>query len=270
MTVALVLLAASYSVATSRLWQRTGVGRGVRPWEVIAAGTGWLTLVLALISPLDTMSDILFAAHMTQHELLMLIAAPLIVLGRPLVVLVWVLPKGGRHRIRRAQRPWVMSVWRHVTAPLTVLLLHAATVWAWHLPVLFDLALAHEGIHALQHAMFFGTAAMFWWALIHGRYGAVGYGVAVLFVFVTALHTSVLGALLTFAPRVLYSSYAHPAPALRIDPLEDQQLAGLLMWVPGGVLFVLVGLGLFAAWLGEGRRRDAVNQSGSSAARMRV
>src|SRR5205085_449147 len=85
----------------------------------------------------------------------------------------------------------------------------------------------------------------------HGRYGRIGYGVAVLFVFLTAMHSSVLGALLTFAGSLWYPSYSGPAHVLHVDPLRDQQLAGLLMWVPAGVVFTLMGLGLFAGWLGN-------------------
>jgi cytochrome c oxidase assembly factor CtaG len=112
-----------------------------------------------------------------------------------------------------------------------------------------------EPLHAFQHLTFFATAALLWWALIHGRYGKVGYGVSVLFVFATVMHTSVLGALISIAPRVLYPIYQQRSLALGWDPLEDQELAGILMWVPSGVLLTLVGLALFAAWLGEAERR---------------
>jgi putative membrane protein len=152
------------------------------------------------------------------------------------------------------QRPTVVGFWRGLTAPVAVLLLHGAVVWIWHLPALFEWALRDEGVHAFQHLCFFWTAALFWWAVVHGRYGPLGYGVAVVFVFVTAVHTSVLGAILTFAPGIWYPTYASIAAARGTSALDDQRLAGLLMWVPSGALFILFGLALFAAWLGAAER----------------
>jgi cytochrome c2 len=124
-------------------------------------------------------------------------------------------------------------------------------LWAWHLPVAFEWALHDSNVHAMQHLMFFITAALFWWAIIHGRYGRLGYGMAVFFVFATAMHTALLGVLLTYATHLWYPTYAHTAP----HALEDQQLAGLIMWIPAGVIFTLIALALFAAWLGESERR---------------
>jgi cytochrome c oxidase assembly factor CtaG len=150
------------------------------------------------------------------------------------------------------QKP-LTSFWAVLTAPVAVFSLHAAALWVWHLPALYDYALEHEAVHVVQHACFFGSAALFWWGIAHGRYGRLGYGAAVVYVFATALHGGALGALLTFSPRVWYTPYTmnHP-PGL--TPLEDQQLAGLLMWVPAGILVAAGALVLFAAWLRESDR----------------
>jgi putative membrane protein len=252
---ALVASGVVYAGAVWRLWRRAGVGRGARWRDVTCFAAGWAVLLVALVSPLDALSDLLFAAHMTQHELLMLVAAPLIVLGRPLAVLPWLLPRALRHRLRRVQQPSLMAAWRRLTAPVTVLVLHGLIVWIAHVPSLFEAALAHDGVHAMQHLLFFWSAALFWWALVHGRYGRLGYGVSVLFVFATALHTSALGALLTFSPTVWYPTYRDTASGSVGGALGDQQLAGLLMWIPAGALFTLIGLALFGAWIGEASRR---------------
>ena len=119
-------------------------------------------------------------------------------------------------------------------------------------------AIVHHG-RLVQHVMFTGTACLFWWGLVHGRYGRIGYGAAVLYVFLTAVHSSILGALLTIAPEPWYPKYGAAAAAWQIDVLDDQRLAGLLMWVPSGVVFILFGLGLFAAWLGESEKRAALS-----------
>jgi putative membrane protein len=110
-------------------------------------------------------------------------------------------------------------------------------------------------LHALQHFCFFFTAALFWWTLVQGRYGRAGYGAGVLFVFITSVHSGILGALMTFGRALWYPTYDAPARAAGIDPLRDQQLAGLLMWIPAGLILMIVGLALCAAWLGEAERR---------------
>ena len=97
---------------------------------------------------------------------------------------------------------------------------------------------------------------MFWWTLIEGRYGRFGYGAAFAYVFTTALHTSVLGALITFTGRLWYPIYAGRTAPWHLSPMEDQQLGGLIMWIPCGVVFVIVGLAMFAAWIGESERRQ--------------
>jgi putative membrane protein len=138
--------------------------------------------------------------------------------------------------------------------------LHAIALWIWHIPALYQAALRSDYIHGVQHFFFFVTASLFWWALIHGRYGRVGYGIAVLYVFVTTLHSGILGALLTFSSRVWYPYYQRAGLAWGIDPVEDQQLAGLIMWVPAGIILVVLGLSLFAMWLSEAEKRVAINE----------
>jgi putative membrane protein len=256
---------ALYGAGLARLWKSAGRGRGVRPWQALSFLGGWLWLVVALVSPVDAVSTLFFSVHMAQHEILMLVAAPLLVLARPLAVFVWALPP----RARRAagdltRRRWVRGPWTFLTGGLTVFLLHGAALWLWHAPRLFQATLASDAVHALQHTSFLFTATLFWWALVHGRYGRLGYGAAVAYVFTTALHSSVLGALLTFAPRLWYPVYAERTARYGLDPLEQQQIAGLLMWVAFGVVFVVIGLALFAAWLGEAQRRSELAASPAS------
>ncbi len=260
LTIALSALA--YAVGLGRLWRHAGVGHGVTRAQVVWFSLGLLTLAAALISPLDRLSDSLFSAHMSQHELLMVVAAPLFVLGKPLSVYLWILPPNGRLAVGRAlQQPALRDGWSILSAPLLVLVLHAFVRWLWHLPALFEAAMRHEALHAVQHFSFFLSAALFWWALIHGRYGKAGYGLSVLFVFATALHTSILGALISVAPHLLYPIYGARALGLGFQPLDDQALAGLIMWVPSGALLSATALALFAAWLGEAERRARRRES---------
>src|SRR5687768_4305938 len=172
-TVALLCLSAAvYAVGVRALWNRAGTGRGVSRWQAAAFAAGLLTLALSLLSPLAWLSDLLFSAHMTQHEILMLVSAPLLVLGHPVVAALWAAPAAWRDAWSDASgRPRVAAVWRALTGPLAVFLLHALAIWLWHIPQLYEAALGHDGIHALQHATFVLTAALFWWGMIDGRYG---------------------------------------------------------------------------------------------------
>lgn len=247
-----------YAFGLARLWRRAGVGEGIRRWEAGCFAAGWLALSAALVSPLHALGGFLFSAHMAQHEVLILVAAPLLVLGRPLAPFLWALPREDREAAGRwAQEPAFLRSWRALTAPATVWVLHGAALWIWHLPALYQAALRDELLHALQHLSFFGSAALFWWALVHGRFGRGGYGASVLWVFTTSVHSGVLGALLTFAPRLWYPLYQVRTAEWGLSALEDQQLAGLIMWVPAGIFFLALGLGLFASWLGEAERRVA-------------
>lgn len=216
---------------------------------------GWFTLFIALVTPVHSLGAQMFWVHMTQHELLMIVAAPLLVLSRPVVWFLWALPQNLRVRLGVffKRRP-IDGLWCAMTAPLFVWLLHGATLWVWHIPSLYDASVDMEWVHALQHTMFLGTALLFWWTLLHGRHGRMTSGAGVVYCFTTAVHTSALGALMTFAQRAWYPVYAGRTTAFHLTILEDQQIGGLIMWVPAGVVFVGLGLWLMAAWIRESEK----------------
>ncbi len=250
----LVVSAWIYRRGVRRLGAELDAGHGLRGWEVAAFWAGWWTLVLALSSPLHPWGQVLFAAHMTQHELLMVGAAPLLVLGRPFLALMFALPwADARQLSRAARRPALRRTWRTLTHPVVAWAVHAAALWLWHEPVLFQATLVRPWLHDLQHLSFFGSALLFWWSALNARARLQGFGVAVLYLFTTMAHTGLLGALLTFATRPLYPDYAAGARAWGLTPLEDQQLGGLIMWVPAGFVYMIAGLALVAGWM---RRAD--------------
>lgn len=252
----MLVSAACYGFGLKRLWQHAGRAHGLRWGHVLAFALGWSAVAFALLSPLDPLSDVLFSAHMTQHELLMLLAAPLMVLARPWLALLWAMPARGRVRsLELVGRPRVRRAWRAASHPALALGVHGLTLWLWHVPALFAAALESEAVHALQHATFFFTAALFFWALFDGRYGRAGYGASAVFVFLTALHSGVLGALLTVASGLWYPIHAARTDLWGLCALADQQLAGLIMWIPAGAALLVIALALFAAWLRESERR---------------
>ena len=134
-------------------------------------------------------------------------------------------------------------------------MIHAVALWVWHLPSLFQATIDNDWIHTAQHASFLGSALLFWWAIIGGRHHLSGYGMAVLYMFTTALHSGLLGALITFARSVWYPAYAHTTQSWGLTPLEDQQLGGLIMWVPAGLVYIFAGLAFVVAWMRESERR---------------
>jgi putative membrane protein len=247
-----------YLAGVARLRRRQSGTVWYEPWLF---ALGWCALVIAAMPPLDAVAIELFSVHMIQHELIMLVGVPLVVAGRPLSACLWGMPGN----LRRAAGRWLKSgalagARSALTAPIVAWALHGGAIWLWHVPALYRAAVMSEGVHALQHATFAGTAALFWWGLLGGQYGRVGYGAAVFYVFTTAIHTGLLGATLTLSPQVLYPVYEGPARARGVDVLADQQLAGLFMWIPGGVVLMLLGIAIFAAWLGAAERRQSLRE----------
>jgi cytochrome c oxidase assembly factor CtaG len=232
-------------------------GRGIESWESRCYWTGWTTLAIALASPLHTMGEVLFSAHMGQHELMMLVAAPLLVLGRPVVPFLWALPARWRRPVALPfLSPVVQKSWAFVSQPFHAWWLHGAALWIWHMPGLYEATVASDLVHTMQHLSFLLTALLFWWALLCGSAFRRNYGLGAMYVFGTALHSSILGALLTFAPTVWYPVYSESTWAWGLTALEDQQLGGLIMWVPAGVLYTAAGLALVAAWLRDSELRS--------------
>jgi putative membrane protein len=254
----LCLLAAAglgYALGLLRLWRHAGRGRGVATHQAWAFGIGWITLVAALVSPLDPLGSRLFSAHMVQHELLMVVAAPLLVIGRPLATWTWALSPPQRQRVGRwlQNRGW-QGLWAKLTDPLVAWALHALALWAWHIPTAFNAALESEALHVTQHVTFLGTALFFWWSVLgHDPRGRYGPGHSAAYLFTTMLHTGALGALLSLAPTPWYTPYIAHTTALGFDPVEDQQLGGLVMWVPAGLAYVIAALAVVGRMLTRAR-----------------
>ena len=254
-----LLLASSlalYALGLARLWGRAGSGRGITRGQALRFALGWLALFVALLTPVDTGGDKLFAVHMVQHELLMVVAAPLLVLGRPLEAWAWGLPPSWRPRFARVARVrWLARAWDAITEPAGAWCIHFAALWAWHVPRFFEAALESEAIHVAQHASFLASALLFWWA-VFGRGVRRADGASLALVFTTMMHTSALGALLTFAPAPWYPHYVGTT---MLSPVEDQQLGGLVMWVPGSVSYLAAALWIVAGWLRRPAPRAALS-----------
>jgi putative membrane protein len=225
--------------------------------EAWCYGAGWTCLVVALLSPLHPFGQEFFSVHMVQHEVLMVAAAPLLILGRPMLVMLSALPHAtARRGVELLRRHGGRHAWHGLTDPFIAWLVHAAALWIWHIPALFEATIESKALHALQHVSFLGSALLFWHAVFFGPRRKSGYGMAVVYLFTTALHSGALGALLTFATVHWYPAYASGAGIAGLTSLEDQQLGGLIMWIPAGIIYLVAGLALFALWI-RGARRPA-------------
>lgn len=253
---ALLFSATLFTVGLYRFYHESSKRKTRRMWSAIYFAGGWLSLFVSLVSPVHAWSRVLFSAHMTQHEILMLVAAPLLVLSQPLVPFMWALPlKWSRRLGKIGKSPIISKAWHWVTIPIVAWIVHAVALWTWHIPTLFEAVMQNELVHTAQHLSFLVSSLLFWWALIHGARGIAGYGAAALYVFTTSLQSGLLGALITLAGTVWYPSYIGLTQSWGLTPLEDQQLGGLIMWIPAGLIYVFAGLLLFQGWLRESESR---------------
>jgi putative membrane protein len=248
---------ALHARGATKFFARAEHSRNTVVREVAFFWSGIVVLAVALISPLHRLGGVLFSAHMVQHELLMAVAAPLLVLGRPAVPLLWGLPISMRKGIGgffSGER--IRAIWRAATLPVTAFTLHAVAIWVWHSPRLYDASVTSELVHGAQHLSFLGTALLFWWSILHAPSRSRRSGTGIVFLFATAVHTSLLGALLSFGGGVWYSAYSNAGTLpWGLTALEDQQLGGIIMWVPGSLAYVAGALFLMSRWLRESAAR---------------
>lgn len=226
---------------------------------------------LALASPLDTLAARRFSAHMVQHLLLMLFIAPLLVVGRPGIALLGILPLASRRRTGRAWHRAMASVAPWLMNPVSVWLLNTITLWFWHLPAPYDLALRHEGIHILEHLSFVTTSLMMW-RLLLGATGArrLRPGASILFIATQAAQSGMLGALLAFSTRPLYGAHQLPLAGTSLSALEDQQLAGLIMWIPANLGYLGAMCLLLYQWLESAASTNPRHRDGNAPSGQRM
>lgn len=263
--VPLLISAGLYAFGFSRLYARSGGGRARLVRSATLYAGGWAVLALAVVSPLHQAGERSFAAHMVEHELLMLAAAPLLVASRPVAIFLWAFPPQARQALGGVGRQsWFTAPWRALTEPITATLVQAAALWLWHAPTLFDAALASDGWHVAQHLSFLVSALLFWSAMLDGR-GARALGLAALCLFATSVVSGALGALMAFSQSPWYQGYAALGLApFGLTPVEDQQLAGLLMWIPGGLVHAGAALILLSRLLREPSRASGAPSEGIS------
>jgi len=214
-------------------------GFGLRQILCFIAGT--MMLATALLSPLEGLSKPLLSAHMVQHILLIAVAPPLLVLGKPEVAWLWALPQSWRRGLARSgPMRSALAFLSPCARPIPAALIHMATLWVWHSPMLFDAAIASDRLHWLEHVLFFGTALLFWRAVIKAHSGREAAAAALVASFITLLQSGLLSALLSFAREALY--HTPDTADWGLTALEDQQLAGAIMSLPMCAIYLIAGL----------------------------
>lgn len=200
-----------------------------------------LMLFAGLVSPLGPLGSALGSAHMLQHMMLFF-SAPLLILSYPIATILWALPRSwAQHINSRSKR--ALPAWKLISSATFAWTFHAVVMWAWHSPPLYLSALDAKWLHHLMHFSFLVSGILLWWAIFQR------IGIGLLLLFTTMLHGGILAALMTFSGQVWYPHYTETTTAWGMTALEDQQLAGMVMWVVGGLGYLLAGLGMIGLWL---------------------
>ncbi len=246
----MALVTGAYFYALGPLRRRYGWADAVDRRKVALFVAGMVVFALALVSPLDELSDeYLFSAHMVQHMLIAVIVPPLWLLGTP----GWMVAPLFR-------RPAVAHVARWLAMPVVAFALFNADLWIWHLPALYDATLVNEGLHVFEHLTFVGTAVIFWLPILSPvrAIPRISLGFGVLYLFMACQPMVVLGALLTFAAYPLYQPYVEAPRIWGISALTDQQLGGLIMWLPTNIPYLAALSWVFFRWISEQDRRERI------------
>jgi putative membrane protein len=232
-------------------WRGRPRTTGAGQWQPRAFAAAMVVVALALLSPLDAVSQVLASAHMVQHLLLTVVAAPLLALSAPGGALLRGAPTAVRTAVPPLRRrlPLLVGAGHALRNPSVVWLLHVGALWTWHAAALYDAALGSPVVHALEHSTFLVTAVLLWRVVIGARAVRVSPGLGVLLVFALTLQSALLALLLTFAQTPWYSGYTTTTRAWGLEQLADQHLAGAIMWVPAGLVYLGTALALLVGWV---------------------
>jgi putative membrane protein len=244
-------LAAAYGRGVQEIWHRRGIGAVVPRWRAVAFGSGLLVVLAAQLGPIHEAAEHSLAGHMTQHMTLMLVGGPLLAAGGAALPLTVAAPR----RLRRLPaRLRASATGRWMRRPLTVALvaagLHSLALWFWHLPLPYGWAEANPLVHGVEHVSLVGVSWLFWSMILGPSAARLSPPVSFLLLFAGGMPAAALGAVLTLAPDVVYAGYT----------LTDQQLAGLIMWIPMDVVMLVVAVTLFLKWITSLDRRTPADR----------
>ena len=259
-------LAATLHLAGRWRLRRRGGKSLAAPWRSVAYLAGLFFLAVALMSPIDTLAGQFFYMHMIQHLLLVMIAPPLLWIANPMPVAMWGLPTVLRREVGNWLKPGaaVRRVLRQLTTPGLTWIYFVVVLVGWHDPSAYNAALKSDLVHDLEHLTFFGTAMLLWWHLIGAaphihkplsRWMRLAYALSVV------PPNMLTGVAISFATKPIYSFYTHVARPGSMTLLEDQMLAGVIMWIPGSMMYIIAALVFLAQIMGEEERKQPLPES---------
>lgn len=273
-----IAITAALYFAGVRYCRRRGMARYLQPWRWVLFAAGLLTILIALVSPVDYWADSLFWVHMLQHELLTMFAAPLLLLGAPAMPLWRGVPLPARRSVLRwtMRQGWPLRVWRRVhlvvARPWFAWALFLVVFDLWHLPFFYDLALRYTTVHVLEHALMLGTALLFWGQVIPSLpfKATLTYLQGAMFLFTAAIFGNLLSAVYMYWTVPIYAHYiALTRTAGMMSALGDQQWAGGVMDVAGSMTLLISIVTLLSLWLGEDERAACDEEERADLARLR-
>ena len=235
-------------------------------WRTACYLTGIAILLLTIESPLDAVAEHHFFVHMIQHDLLMMYAAPLILLGAPTTPVLRGMPRAVRRVLVRPvmRRREARALYRFVTHPLIAVVVHTGVLWAWHLaPGWYDAAVTNDIVHDLQHFSMTAAGVLVWWNVIDPAplRSRLGYVWRMGLLIVVGTPKAFLGAMITFSGSLLYDFYDNVEPIIAIEPIRDQEIGGLIMWVPGQMMFLIAAGIVFAVWAHKAEQRQQAEEA---------
>ena len=249
-----LLLAGAYLVGTLRLYLRSQADSEF--WGKLAANVVGFTLVaVALVGPLDYYSDELFAAHMSQHIVIAMFAAPLLLIAKPLPSYMWSLPRWLRIGAGTALTETAISIrfLRLLTRPVVALPVFMGTLYAWHFPPAYNASLQNEWLHLGMHFTMFVSAVLFWWPIVGPPpiRTHLSHPQRIVYLLFAVTPTALMAAVITLSNSVIFDHYLDSPGHFQWSPEEDQRTGGLLMWIPGNFVYLLTMTVLFFKWFGE-------------------
>jgi cytochrome c oxidase assembly factor CtaG len=259
----LLLAATLFSLGWWRLRQ-VPRARFAKGWRLAAYLIGLGLLALALLSPIDTLASYLLSMHMVQHLLLVMLAPVFLLIANPLPFTLWGMPATLRHRVGGLLRrgTWLRRALAALTSPGVVWIALAVILVGWHDPRVYDAALRIEWMHNLEHLTFFGVAMLFWWHVTGAGpriHGASSAGVRIALLLATIPITMGIGIVIALSTQPIYLNYMTVPRALGLSVMEDQQLAGAIMWIPGSMMLILSALILVAQALGAEESKPPIS-----------
>ena len=257
--VLLLLLAGAYIAGSVRLALRSNADSNF--WSKLSAGiSGFVLLAIALAGPLDYYSSEMFTMHMTQHIVIAMFAAPLLLIARPMPAYIWSLPRPLRIGTGTALTGdgTVIMVMKILTRPRVSLPLFIGTLYVWHIPEAYNGSLENIWLHLFMHFTMFTTAVLFWWPIVGPPpiRTQLNYPQRIIYLLLAVTPTALLAAIITLSKSVIYDFYLDSPGHLGWNPVEDQSTGGLIMWIPGNLVYLSTMTVLFFRWFAHEEKKS--------------